>query len=227
VTVPTLPSNDPENAGSASPTPSLAMSQSSHSSTEHSIPSLLTSSRGPAKQRISSTELGAHVGLFFQRLYYIMPITDSTLIADCANPDALHPQRYAYLVALSAATHLQLNLDIGGYESSMDNLISGQDLIDEAVRAFREYDSLEHPHLDSLLTMFFLFCAYGNLNKSDYAWHYLSQAISFLQILKMDREELYVGLPPAEIEVRRRVYWLIFITERSVPATSFCKEFSH
>ena len=168
------------------------------------------------KRRISSTVLGAHVGLFLQHLYPIMPVIDSELMADCGNLDELHPRRYAHLVALSAATHLQLNLDVGEYESPQGNLISGQDLIDEAVRTRGEYDPLEHPHLDTLLTMFFLFCAYGNLNKADHAWYYLSQTISFSQILKLDREEMYVGLPPAEAEIRRRVYWLIFVTERSV-----------
>jgi hypothetical protein len=143
-----------------------------------------------------------------------MPVIDSNVMADCSDPEALHPQRYAYIVALSAATHLQLNLDIGEYELTGDDLISGQDLIKEAVGAVYEYDALERPHIDTLLTMFFLFCAYGNLNKADYAWHYLSQTISFLQILKLDKEEVYVGLPPLEVEVRRRVFWLVFITER-------------
>ncbi|KAL2810597.1 hypothetical protein BJX63DRAFT_434113 [Aspergillus granulosus] len=210
-----LHSSNLEDAGSSSPTPSLAISQSSHSSTEHSALSLATSARGNLKRRILSTVLGAHVGLFLQHLYPIMPVIDSKLMADCSDPEALHPQRYAFIVALSAATHLQLNLDIGEYESPGYNLISGQDLINEAVRAVCEYDPLEHPHIDTLLTMFFLFCAYGNLNKSDYAWHYLSQTISFLQILKMDREEVYVGLPPVEVEVRRRVFWLVFVTERA------------
>ncbi|GFF94746.1 hypothetical protein IFM60648_10496 [Aspergillus lentulus] len=212
---PVLHSSNLENPGSSSPTPSLAFSQSSHSSTDHSILSLATSARGDVKRRISSTVLGAHVGLFLQHLYPIMPVIDSKLAADCSDPEALHPQRYAYIVALSAATHLQLNLDIGEYESAGDNLISGQDLINEAVRAVCEYDALEHPHIDTLLTMFFLFCAYGNLNKSDYAWHYLSQTISFLQILKLDREEVYVGFCPTEVEVRRRVFWLVFVTERA------------
>ncbi|KAL2827987.1 hypothetical protein BDW59DRAFT_178946 [Aspergillus cavernicola] len=212
----TLHSNDDlGNTVSSSPTPSLAISQSSESSAGKSELSISTSPPSNAERRISSTVLGAHVGLFLQHLYPIMPVIDHKLMADCANPEALHPRRYAYLVALSAATHLQLNLDIGEYESSGNNIISGQDLIQEAVRTVCEYDPLESPHLDTLLTMFFLFCAYGNLNKSDYAWHYLSQAISFLQILKIDREAVYVGLPPAEVEVLRRVYWLIFITERA------------
>lgn len=224
-TAPNLHSNDPENVGPFPPTPSLAFSQSSHSSTEQSQSplGLATSPGGPAprKGRISSTVLEAHVGLFMQHMYLIMPIVDSELMSDCANPEVLHPQRYAHLVALSAATHLQLNLDIGEYESSGDNLISGQNLINEAVRALGEYDTLEHPHLDTCLTMFFLFCAYGNLAKANYAWHYLSQTISFLQILKMDREESYAGFPPADAEIRRRVYWLIFVTERLVGEEEF------
>ncbi|KAL2862451.1 uncharacterized protein BJX67DRAFT_385590 [Aspergillus lucknowensis] len=212
---PIMHSSNVESTGSTSPTPSLDISQRSQSSTEHGVLSLATSARGNVKRRIPSAVLGAHVGLFLQHLYLIMPVIDSNLLADCSDPEALHPRRYAYIVALSAATHLQLNLDIGEYESSSDNLISGQDLINEAVRAVCEYDALENPHVDSLLTMFFLFCAYGNLNKANYAWHYLSQTISFLQILKLDRDEVYVDFPPTEVEVRRRIFWLVFITERA------------
>jgi hypothetical protein len=143
-----------------------------------------------------------------------MPVVDGQAMADCADPDTLHPRRYAHLVALSAATHLQLNLDIGEPKPSNDNLISGHDLIIEALRALCEYDPLEEPHTDTVLTMFFLFCAYGNLNKPVYAWHYLTQTISYLQILNLDKEGIYAGLSIADSEARRRIYWLVFITER-------------
>ncbi|KAF9885305.1 hypothetical protein FE257_013022 [Aspergillus nanangensis] len=215
----TLHSNDdPESRSSSSPAPSLTVSHSSHSSGDRV--SELTFSPSPpsnARRRISSTILGAHVGLFLKHLYPIMPVIDSDTMADCADPETLHPRRYAHLVSLAAATHLQLNLDIGEFEPSERNIISGHDLIMEAVRALCEFDPLESPHVDTLLTMFFLFCAYGNLNKSDYAWHYLSQTISYVQILNLDKEGTYTGLAPMDAEARRRVFWLIFVTERCVP----------
>jgi hypothetical protein len=62
--------------------------------------------------------------------------------------------------------------------------------------------------------MFFLFCAYGNLDKPSHAWHYLSRTISFLQILNIDKEAGYTGLSSKEADARRRIYWLIFVTER-------------
>ncbi|KAL4904145.1 hypothetical protein BDW74DRAFT_179239 [Aspergillus multicolor] len=137
-------------------------------------------------------------------------------MADCADPDALHPRRYAHLVALSVATHLQLNLNTGEPKPSDDNLISGHDLVLEALGALCEYDPLEEPHMDTVLTMFFLFCAYGNLNKPVYAWHYQTQTISILQILNLEKEEIYARLSLADVEAHRRVFWLVLITERSV-----------
>ncbi|KAL2855738.1 hypothetical protein BJX68DRAFT_231110 [Aspergillus pseudodeflectus] len=215
--MPTLPSSyDMESTTSSSPTPSLTVSHTSGSSADHQTQlGLSPSSPTTTTRRISSTVLGAHVGLFLHHLYPIMPVVDAQAMADCADPDALHPRRYAHLVALSAATHLQLNLDIGEPKPSDDNLISGHDLILEALRALCEYDPLDEPHMDTVLTMFFLFCAYGNLNKPSYAWHYLSQTISYLQILNLDKEAIYAGLSLADAEARRRVFWLVFITERA------------
>ncbi|KAL3496458.1 hypothetical protein BJX62DRAFT_222119 [Aspergillus germanicus] len=213
----TLPSSyDMESTASSSPTPSLTVSHTSGSSADHTTQlALPSSSPSTTSRRISSTVLGAHVGLFLHHLYPIMPVVDGQAMADCADPDALHPRRYAHLVALSAATHLQLNLDIGEPKPSDDNLISGHDLILEALRALCEYDPLDEPHMDTVLTMFFLFCAYGNLNKPVYAWHYLTQTISYLQILNLDKEGIYASLSLADSEARRRVFWLVFITERA------------
>ncbi|KAJ0415056.1 hypothetical protein BJY00DRAFT_327298, partial [Aspergillus carlsbadensis] len=215
--MPTLPSSyDIESTACSSPTPSLTVSHNSGSSVEHATQlGLSPSPPTTASQRISSTVLGAHVRLFLHHLYPIMPVVDGQAMADCADPDALHPRRYAHLVALSAATHLQLNLDIGELKPSDDNLISGHDLILEALRALCEYDPLEEPHMDTVLTMFLLFCAYGNLNKPVYAWHYLTQTISFMQILNLDNERTYAGLSLADAEARRRIFWLVFITERA------------
>ncbi|KAJ0415390.1 hypothetical protein BJY00DRAFT_265400 [Aspergillus carlsbadensis] len=212
-----LPSSyDFENTTSSSPTPSLSISHTSGSSADRTTQlGLSPSSRTTTTRRISSTVLGAHVGLFLHHLYPIMPVVDAQAMADCDDPNALHPRRYAHLVALSAATHLQLNLDIGEPKPSDNNAISGHSLILEALRALGEYDPLDDPHMDTVLTMFFLFCAYGNLNKPIYAWHYLSQTISYLQILNLDKEGIYAGLSLADAEARRRVFWLVFVTERA------------
>lgn len=80
----------------------------------------------------------------------------------------------------------------------------------------QEFDILDYPDCTTLLTSFFLFAAYGNLNKPQHALFYLHQAISFAFMLGLHDENTYAGLLHPEAEQRRRIYWLLFITERYV-----------
>jgi hypothetical protein len=116
-----------------------------------------------------------------------MPVVDGyALLRDSANPETLTARRYALLAAISAATHLQLNLDMPEENVRFNPLQPRDGLINEAVQALHQYDPLDEPHIDTLLTMFFVFAAYGNLRKRDQAWYFLNQSISFAYILKLN-----------------------------------------
>jgi hypothetical protein len=166
----------------------------------------------------------AHVHIYLKYLYPIMPVfrVEQALL-DASNPDNLLPQRYAFLAALCAATHIQLRLDGSDIPYDSDafspgsagkTLMSGEALLGEALRARNEYDLIEHPDIDNLLTSFFLFSAYGNLDRQDYAWFYLCQALSMAYTLGLHKENTYSLLDSDVAEERRRVFWLLFITER-------------
>ncbi|KAJ5382555.1 transcriptional regulator family: Fungal Specific TF [Penicillium concentricum] len=168
------------------------------------------------RQRMSTVLLQAHVKIFLEHLFPIMPVLDANSITlDSLHPETLSPRRYALLLALCAATHLQLNLDESDGSTFEEASPSGQSLIDQALRALQEFDPLDMPHIDSVLTSFFLFSAYGNLDKHHHAWHYLSQSISFAHLLNLHQEESYLVPDPEAAELRRRIYWLLFITERA------------
>jgi hypothetical protein len=94
------------------------------------------------------------------------------------------------------------------------SLMSGEELLTEAVRARKECDPIEDMNVESLLTSFFLFAAYGNLDRQDYAWFYLCQATSMIFTLGLHRESTYSEMTRDEAEDRRRIFWLLFITER-------------
>jgi hypothetical protein len=166
-------------------------------------------------QRISPVLLQAHVEIFLKHLYPIIPVFNANEVtADCENPEILPPRRYAFLAALCAATHLQLKLDLSDGATHEEILPSGRSLIDQAIQTLRDFDPLDEPHIDSLLTFFFLFSAYGNLDQHDHAWHYLSQSISLAFLLKLHQEQTYLEQDAEVAELKRRIYWLLFITER-------------
>ncbi|KAJ5493950.1 transcriptional regulator family: Fungal Specific TF [Penicillium fimorum] len=157
------------------------------------------------RHRMSTVLLQAHVKIFLKHLFPIMPVLDANLVTlDSLHPETLSSRRYALLVALCAATHLQLKLDEAGGNPFEEASPSGQSLIDQALQSLQEFDPLDIPHIDSVLTSFFLFSAYGNLDKHHHAWNYLSQSISFAHLLNMHQEESYLVLEPEAAELRRR-----------------------
>ncbi|KAF7585329.1 hypothetical protein BBP40_011229, partial [Aspergillus hancockii] len=178
----------------------------------------------PYVRRLSAPILLAHVNVFFKYLFPIMPIVrQEPLQQDCHQPERLSAQRYAFLASLCAATHIQLKLDGAApisdpayVQAGIDQhpMMSGEELLAEALRARKEYDVVDEFSMDSLLTSFFLFAAYGNLDKQDQAWFYLCQATSMVFTLGLHRESTYSKLTAEDAEEKRRVFWLLFVTER-------------
>lgn len=180
----------------------------------------------PHARRLSPHILLAHVNVYLKYLFPIMPVVrGEELRLDSQHPERLSARRYAFLASLCAATHIQLKLDGANpipdparLQSMGDghSLVSGDKLLSEAVRARQECNVVEDLSIETLLTSFFLFASYGNMDKQDHAWFYLCQATSMAFTLGLHCESTYAKLSVEEAEERRRVFWLLFITERSV-----------
>ncbi|KAL3464153.1 fungal-specific transcription factor domain-containing protein [Aspergillus heterothallicus] len=178
----------------------------------------------PCPRILTPPVLLAHVNVYLKYMFPIMPVVrKEELQQDCHHPERLSSQRYAFLASICAATHIQLKLDgstpvadasqaRNGVDAS--SLMSGEELLTEAVRARKECDPIEDMNVESLLTSFFLFAAYGNLDRQDHAWFYLCQATSMIFSLGLHRESTYSEMNIEEAEQKRRVFWLLFITER-------------
>ncbi|OJD28438.1 hypothetical protein ACJ73_00153 [Blastomyces percursus] len=178
-----------------------------------------------APTRLSSLVILAHVNVYLKYLFPIMPVlAPDQVLADSSEPERLSPQRYALLVALCAATHIQLKLDGPALHDRTDEEItlvndgtpiSGESLLSEALRARSDYDPIGSPSIDSLLTSFYLFASYGNLDKQGHAWYYLCQALFMAHTLGLHQESSYCAFDAIDAEERRRVFWLLFVTERA------------
>ncbi|KAG5765442.1 hypothetical protein H9Q72_006471 [Fusarium xylarioides] len=170
-----------------------------------------------------SLSLVAHVRLFQRFLYPIMPVVDDDILADAARLDDIPPSRYALILAICAATRMQLRLDkrIDNCENDLNAQIpaeprlTGDMLVNLAETSLRQYSVIDDTTLDSVLVSFFLFASYGNLNDPRHAWFYLNQSITLAQSLDLTKESGYYGLPAEQREKRRRVFWLLFVTERT------------
>lgn len=174
----------------------------------------------PYARRLTPSILLAHVNIYLKYLFPIMPVVRrDELHRDGHQPGHVSAQRYAFLAALCATTHIQLKLDGASQATAMSGidgqaLMSGEELLAEAVRARKECDIVEEVDVESLLTSFFLFASYGNLDKQNQAWFYLSQTISMAFTLGLHQEATYTALSIEGAEERRRIFWLLFVTER-------------
>ena len=79
--------------------------------------------------------------------------------------------------------------------------------------------SLNALHYALLLTIrsrtsIFLFTYFSNHERHGKAWHYIQEGVTFSDNLNLDDESFYARLDPIEAQWRRRLYWLLFITER-------------
>lgn len=178
----------------------------------------------PHARRLSSLILLAHANVFLKYLFPIMPVVHrEQLLSDSAEPLKLSPERYAFMASLCAATHIQLNLDgdrpmpdSEGVDPAVQepSSMSGEALLAEAVKAQSELDLLVNVNIESILTSFFLFASYGNLDKQGHAWFYLCQSISMAHNLGLHQESTYSTMDVVDAEECRRVFWLLFVTER-------------
>ena len=97
---------------------------------------------------------------------------------------------------------------------SVTNPKMGSVLMEEAMRVRKGYDYVENPTVNTVITSFFLFgCSFG-LNKHNTAWFHLREATALAQILGMQDENTYVFDNVVETSRKRRLFWLLFVTER-------------
>ncbi|CAK4032642.1 sucrose utilization SUC1 [Lecanosticta acicola] len=184
------------------------------------IPHVLSpsSSEGYQHRILPAETFPPYVQLFFNHMFAIMPVIDRNIYLDpnlYTNSRPMTSELYCFLCALCAATVVQLDESIPQPPSPFPSTRADLLFAEECLRERKTFDYVEQMSTLSLMTSFFLFAYYGNHEKHAQAWHYLQESITFSENLEMDDEDLYQKLDPMESQWRRRLYWLLFITERA------------
>jgi hypothetical protein len=158
-----------------------------------------------------------YVELFFTHLYPIMPVLDPNIYLYSnllRGPSPLTSEEYSLLSALSAITIVQLNLSAASDERSL-LVLQPEALVRECLQERARNDSyLNKPTTTTIITSFFLFGYYGNMEVHGKSRYYLQEAITFAEMINLDDEGVNAELSQSEIQWRRRLFWLLFITER-------------
>jgi hypothetical protein len=159
------------------------------------------------------------VEFFFTNMYPTLPILHRGRLEQQAMYADQNVDTYCLLTSLCAFMMIQPGMGIPGDPLGLDslpgaNLISGNLLLEETLRVRKSYDHLETPTMNSLVTSFFLFGCYFGLDLHNKAWFHLREATTLAHILGMQKEETYLQFDAVESSRRRRLYWLLFVTER-------------
>lgn len=164
-----------------------------------------------------STFFFPYAELFFAHLFPIMPVLDPKVYLDSdllRRPGLLSSSNYTLLTAMAAAVIVQLNLSIPCEENSTTPL--AELLIKSCLEERTRSNYLDNPDTSTVITSFFLFAYFGNMERQKKAWYYLHEAITFAELIGLDDEESTLDLNAAEVQWRRRLFWLLFITERYI-----------
>ncbi|KAL5335394.1 hypothetical protein BJX70DRAFT_375229 [Aspergillus crustosus] len=133
--------------------------------------------------------------------------------------------RYAMICSLSAAVHA--HFASASLEGESEHKMTCERFLRDAIQARAELDmAATHPdrrgdhtdlerNRDKILSSFFLFVGYWNSQRERHAWWYLRECIALLFSCHLHREDEYRKLEPREAECRRRIFWGVFVAERT------------
>ncbi|PKS11113.1 hypothetical protein jhhlp_002874 [Lomentospora prolificans] len=184
-------------------------------------PSQNPTTAGPSPGMVTGELVKECFEFFFSHMYSSMPFLVRQKIEQQAMFMEQNRDSYCLVTALCAFVMLQPGMTMPSsdpYNLDMmpgSNLIASTLLLEEAMRVRNGYEYLDTPTLNSIATSYFFFaCNYGVESHSK-AWYYLREASTMMHMLDMHKEETYLQWDPVEASRRRRLYWLIFSTERA------------
>jgi hypothetical protein len=148
------------------------------------------------------------------RLFPVWPIIAVEEIMSALHRDQEDLDSYALANAVGAATIAQLKL--GPSDSNDPTTAATMEAECQRTRLVLQSRADGPPmNINWLRTSFFLHVYHENQTPGGAkSLLYLREAITVAQIMGLHREKVYSSLLPAEQQMRRRILWLLFVTER-------------
>lgn len=162
-----------------------------------------------------------YLEIYNKRMYPVWPVVNVSGLISALEGNRNNPELCALAFALCASTGAQLQLDPGiqrptetgsHYEKSAMALADKFALESERYRS--TYDYRESTAIEAILVPLFLHFYYGAKGKKQTTSFLLREAVTLVQLMGLDKEETYQELNPEEQSLRRRTFWLLYVTER-------------
>lgn len=158
---------------------------------------------------------------FFTKMYPTMPILYKDQVRNAVGEMGHSVESYCLITSFLGFMLIQpgIVLKTGHLmdqpAGSVTNPKMGSVLMEEAIRVRKNYDYVENPTVNTVITSFFLFGCAFSLNKHNTSWFHLREATALAQILGMQDENTYMFDNVVEMSRKRRLFWLLFVTERA------------
>ncbi|KAJ4404437.1 hypothetical protein N0V82_010500 [Gnomoniopsis sp. IMI 355080] len=154
------------------------------------------------------------VDLYYEHIYPIMPLLYMPAIRTMiARPMTAPEKNLIYALCALVCMHMSgKSLHVDG-PASWEG--AGRFFLDECVSNRQAYDFMEDPSLSAVISSFWLSTSFFEINQNRKSWLYLREALTLAQDMGLHDDAAYVGLPPEEALCRQRLFWQLFVTERS------------
>ena len=158
---------------------------------------------------------------FFTSMYPTMPILHRGRLLEKVEYELDRSvETYCLIGSLCAFIMVQPGMkDPGNFAMDpvavKERCIAASALLEEVIRVRKSYDYIDAPTLDGVRTSFFLYAACFNLDRHNTAWFHLREATTLAHIMGLHEEQTYLVGERLGNTYRRRLYWLLFLTERA------------
>ena len=165
---------------------------------------------------LTQGDVAAYLKIYRHRMYAVWPVVDAEhLLSELAAHDD-NPQisGLAYSVCAAMGAQLRLDVDYDPKYHLPGRLNTVDYFAQEAEKKRAVIDCRESLTIACILIPFFLSRYYSSKQKRFTSTLLLREALTLCELLDLDKEPSYVLLEPREARYRRKVFWLLFITER-------------
>jgi hypothetical protein len=147
-------------------------------------------------------------------MYAVWPVVDVTELLTKLDGTMDDPEACALAYSVCAATGAQLRLaDFEtGYSQRGFNIVDRFATEAERHRAMLDYS--QNAPIACVLIPFFLHNYYSIKQKRFTSIMLLRESLTLCELLDLDKEAVYATIAPEEQRYRRKVFWLLFVTER-------------
>lgn len=163
---------------------------------------------------ITIHDVSAYLKIYQYKMYAVWPVVDVAELLAKLRGRIEDPEACALAYSVCAATGAQLRLaDFEpGYSQKRLNIVDR--FATEAERYWAMLDGPENATIACVLIPFFLHNYYSVEQKRFKSTVLLRESLTLCELLDLDKEAVYATLTPGEQRCRRKVFWLLFVTER-------------